>query len=143
MQRADLRLWLAMAFTLTALAGEGPEQGQWSLEVRTEPSTVDSGAWSGSWSTNHIQAECRFPTAGGFFLAGESQRRGEDSNLYFTGGGFRRLGDWTLAVRAGVGINPIFVRARPRHYCALGRRTADACQRNGNRDFYGRRFFNG
>ena len=110
--RVDLRLWLAMAFALPVLAGEGPEQGRWSLEVRTEPSTVESGGWSGSWSTNRIQAECRFPTAGGFFLAGESQRRGEDSNRYFTGGGFRRLGDWTLAVRAGVGVNPVFV---PRH----------------------------
>jgi YaiO family outer membrane protein len=104
---------LRIALTLAAIACcakayPAADAGVWSVEARTEPSAVSIGPVRTTWWTNRLLAEYRYVN-GNVFFAGETQRRGSETNTLLSGGGYRRFDDWIVTAEGAAGIDPVFV----------------------------------
>lgn len=100
---------LVVSASLAASPAAVVAQDGWSLDVGTEPSTVNIRDRRETWVINRIQASYRESSAGGGFIAAESQKRESLTDELLFAGGYRRLGDWTISGQAGLGIDPDFV----------------------------------
>jgi len=79
-------------------------QSRWSGDLGIERSSVTINGTDGVWGTERIQALYRDPLKGGFFFGFERHTRFDDVDGVGVAGGYRRLGDWTLA--GNIGLSP-------------------------------------
>jgi YaiO family outer membrane protein len=101
-------LSLIVVGSCAAWSSNGRAQEGWSVEVGTEPSFVDINGRNQTWWTTRVQGEYRDPAVGGAFVAGEIQRREGVADEVLSAGGYRRLGDWTIAGVVAGGIDADF-----------------------------------
>jgi YaiO family outer membrane protein len=88
---------LRFALILAAILGPVPAfaQSGWSVDLAGERSSVTLGATDTTWSSQTVTAAFTWPRAG-WHAAVERQQRGSSSDVAFSTGGYRRLGDWTI-----------------------------------------------
>jgi YaiO family outer membrane protein len=111
MARRLLALLLPLAIMPRPLAAQ---EGVWSLELGVERARVALGSRDVTWGEEHLQLDRTAPGRGSVFLGLELQRRDGDTDTVVTGGGYRRLGPWTLAAQAGASPRASF------YYRAMG-----------------------
>lgn len=117
----SLAVILSIAILVSSAALQA--QGQWSGDLGIERSSVTIDQTDDTWGTERVQALYRDPLKGGFFFGFERHTRFDDVDGVAVAGGYRRLGDWTLAGNVGVSPDASFY-ARQSAELEVSRRVA-------------------
>ncbi len=88
-------LLVVVALVLCCPAGAAAQSG-WSVQFAGERSAVTVDATDTVWSSQILTLGFTREAAGGWRASVERQARGDASDLVFTTGGYRRMGDWTI-----------------------------------------------
>jgi YaiO family outer membrane protein len=90
--------WLVLPALVLALVPARPVSAQsgWFVEMGGERSSVTDGTLKTIWSSEFATLGYRGETTGGWRASFERQTRGDLTDLVFTTGGYKRLGDWTI-----------------------------------------------
>lgn len=97
---------LAAAFCLSILsAADAGAQSlpatPWSVEAAHDRATATNQGVQSVWTTDRAQVGWQKPDFGGWFASAERQARGSRVDAAVAFRGYRRLGDWTVALGGG------------------------------------------